>query len=357
VRARKVLCGGHSLGGVLTGFFASWDFDGVAGYTQCAGYFALDSSVSTSLSSLNGMPSTSALGVAGLTYAATQLGLDSGVLPRIVALPTLLNPETMNLLGIAGLAAQQDPGGQSDLASYVPSSLNVDTTYRLLFSRDAVTFLTGTPSIKDFRLSNATALGALMDDNSQPLAFLEASVGFFGGGPVADKNFPLPQDLPDTPLLAPLTGMFGAERLAIPAQPQGPLYTWRDYNQIDEQDKPYTTPAKEVTELAELARSLGEQPLDFTEQYFPTKLVTDIYQADAPEIAGHVRYPEGVTARPTINLLGGDGLVVPNGLPENGENVVAPGYQHLDVLTAAPVQNAGAPELISTNLARFATSS
>ena len=32
VRADKVLCGGHSLGGVLTGLFAVHDFDGQAGY-------------------------------------------------------------------------------------------------------------------------------------------------------------------------------------------------------------------------------------------------------------------------------------------------------------------------------------
>ncbi len=48
LRKQKVLCGGHSLGGSITGFFAEWDFDGNpetlddAGYNQCAGYFALD---------------------------------------------------------------------------------------------------------------------------------------------------------------------------------------------------------------------------------------------------------------------------------------------------------------------------
>src|SRR5690606_536808 len=48
VRRSKVLCGGHSLGGFITGYFAEWDFDGDpsttedAGYNQCGGYFALD---------------------------------------------------------------------------------------------------------------------------------------------------------------------------------------------------------------------------------------------------------------------------------------------------------------------------
>lgn len=354
VRRQKVLCGGHSLGGTVTGFFVSWDFDGNPGYQQCAGYFALDSAISTSLSALNGMPSTTTLGLSGLTYTATQLGLDSGLVPRILALPTLINPETMNLLGIAGLAAEVDPNGESDLARYVPSNANLETTYRVLFSRDAVAFATGVPSIRDFRITNAAALGALLDDNSQPLAFLESSVGFFTGGRIADKNFPLPQDVQHEPTPRPLLGTFGKDRMAIPDQPRGPLYRWLDYDQVDGRAPRYTTPGKEVTALAELARSLAEQPLDFTEQYFPTKLVTDIDQADAPQIHRHVKYPGAVTARPTINLLGGDGLVVPNGLPQHGENVVAPGYQHLDVLTAAPVQNDGQPDLISTSLARFA---
>ena len=349
VRARKVLCGGHSLGGVLTGFLASWDFDGVPGYRQCAGYFALDSSISTSLASLSGMPS---LGTDGLTYDVTQAGLATGVLPRSLNLPVLINPETMAMLGVASLAADVAPGGVSDLASYIPSNVNLETTFRLLFSRTALNFATGVPSIRDFRITNATALGALLDDNSQPLAFLESSVGFFDGGPVAEKEFPVPADLRDSPVLAPLTGALSQERLAIPTVPRGPLYTWRNYDAVG--TGPFTAPGKEVTDLAELARSLAEQPLDFTEQYFPLKLVTDIQQASAPQIQQHVRYPSGVTAHPTINLLAGDGLVVPNGLPEHGENVIAPGYQHLDVVTAAPVQNDGAPEPVSTALARFA---
>lgn len=60
LRKQKALCGGHSLGGVVTGFFATWDFDGNprttadAGYNQCRGCFALDTTISTSLGDLQG---------------------------------------------------------------------------------------------------------------------------------------------------------------------------------------------------------------------------------------------------------------------------------------------------------------
>ena len=53
VRRRKMFCGGHSLGGPLTTAYAGWDFDGNpattadAGYEQCAGFFGLDTSLTT----------------------------------------------------------------------------------------------------------------------------------------------------------------------------------------------------------------------------------------------------------------------------------------------------------------------
>ncbi|MFJ9893404.1 hypothetical protein ACIQPR_08725 [Streptomyces sp. NPDC091280] len=363
VRASKVLCGGHSLGGVITGYFAAADFDGNpatmadAGQNQCAGYFALDTTISTSLADLSGsIPDDTNLPDIGLGYAVVQAGLDSGVLSRSLSAPVLLNPETMTLLAIAGVGAVQDPDGESDLPSSLPSNVNIEATNRFLFSKDTATFLTGSPAVKDFRLTDDAVLGALMDDNSQPLAFLQSSVGLFDGGPLVDKNFPVANGSSDQ------SQLFGVDYKAIPAQPHGPLYTWRNYDRVGAEDDPgyrsadgtpFTDAAKEVTDIHELARSMGEQPLDFTEQYFPTKLVTDIELATSPQVSRLVVHPGGLTARPTLTVLAGDGLLagrVPVGL----HPVIAPGYQHLDVLTAAPAQNDGRPEIVSSSLAGFA---
>ncbi|MFD3497849.1 hypothetical protein ACFWWT_26830 [Streptomyces sp. NPDC058676] len=365
LRKRKVLCGGHSLGGVITGYFAAADFDGDrtttadAGFNQCAGYFALDTTVSTSLADLSGsIPDDTNLPDIGLGHAAVQAGLDSGLLSRTLSAPVLLNPETMTLLAIAGMGAVRDPGGEADLPRYLPSNVNVEATNRFLFSEDTATFLTGSPAVKDFRLTNAAMLGALMDDHSVPLAFLQSSVGFFDGGPVADKNFPAANGSDEQPAL------FGTEYKAIPDQPNGPLYTWRNYDRVGDPDDPgyrsadgtpFTDAGKEVTDVQELARSLAEQPLDFTEQYFPTKLVTDIQLATSPQVKRLVVHPDGLTANPTLTVLAGDGLLAGR-VPADLDPVVADGYQHLDVLTAAPEQNDGRPEAVSTNLARFARS-
>ncbi|MFC4504012.1 MULTISPECIES: hypothetical protein [Streptomyces] len=365
LRERKVLCGGHSLGGVITGYFAAADFDGDpattadAGQNQCAGYFALDTTVSTSLADLSGsIPDDTDLPDIGLGYAAVQAGLDTGLLSRSLSAPVLLNPETMTLLAIAGMGAVADPDGEADLPAYLPSNVNIEATNRFLFSKDTAAFLTGSPGVKDFRLTNAAVLGALMDDNSVPLAFLQSSVGLFDGGPVTDKNFPAANGSSQP------TQLFGVEYKAIPAQPHGPLYTWRDYDRVGDADDPgyrsadgtpFTGAGKEVTDIQELARSLAEQPLDFTEQYFPTKLVTDIQLATSPQVRRLVVHPEGLTARPTLTVLAGDGLLAGR-VPADLHPVVAAGYQHLDVLTAAPVQNDGRPEPVSSSLTAFARS-
>ncbi|KOG42509.1 hypothetical protein [Streptomyces resistomycificus] len=363
LRKQKVLCGGHSLGGVITGYFAAADFDGDrttkadAGFNQCAGYFALDTTVSTSLADLSGsIPDDTNLPDLGLGYLGTQAGLDTGVLPRSLSAPVLLNPETMTLLAIAGMGAVADPDREADLPDYLPAGVNIDATNRFLFSKDTATFLSGSPSVKDFRLTNAAVLGALMDDQSVPLAFLQSSVGFFDGGPVVDKNFPAANGSEEQP------GLFGTEYKAIPDRPDGPLYTWRNYDRVGDADDPgyrsadgtpFTGAGKEVTDIRELARSLAQQPLDFTEQYFPTKLVSDIQFATSPQVKRLVVHPEGLTANPTLTVLAGDGLLAGRVPPELNA-VIADGYQHLDVLTAAPEQNDGRPEPVSTHLGRFA---
>ncbi|QWB21312.1 MULTISPECIES: hypothetical protein [Streptomyces] len=364
-RKRKVLCGGHSLGGVVTGYFAAADFDGNrattadAGYNQCAGYFALDTTVSTSLADLSGnLPDDTNLPDIGLGYGVVQAGLDSGLLSRTLSAPVLLNPETMMLLGIAGLGALNDLEGEADLPSYLPSNLNIEATNRFLFAKDTAAFLSGSPSVKDFRLTNGAVLGALLDDNSVPLAFLQTSVGFFDGGPIADKSFPVANGGAQQP------GLYGTAYKAIPDRPEGPLYTWRNYDRVGDPDDPgyrsadgtpFTGAGEEVTDIRQLARSLAEQPLDFTEQYFPTKLVTDIQLSTSPQVKKLVVHPGGLTANPVLTVLAGEGLLAGR-VPPELHPVVADGYQHLDVLTAAPTQNDGGPEIVSTSLAGFARS-
>ena len=346
-RARKVLCGGHSLGEPLTAAFAAWDFDGDprttadAGYRQCAGFFGLDTSLALGGGSRSGTP-----GVGGVTGAL----LSAGGQRRFIDVPPA-TPETLQLLGPSGVAAHQRPREESRFLQLVPSTPKIELTFRLLFSRNAVDFATGNPSVRDFRITNEVLIGGVFDDNSSPISIFRSSVGVYDGGPVTDKNFPLPT----------ASALFtGDDRLMAPAEPHGPLYGWRNYDrvgvpgaprQVDSTGQPYTSRASEVSDVRQLARAMFEAPADLVEQYFPTRIMTDVAAVTAGDRSGefeNLRYAD-VPKRNSLLIQAADGIG--DGSSAGAErSVTLPGYNHLDVVTAAGRQNDGKPEGSSTAL-------
>ncbi|OZF50042.1 hypothetical protein CH293_16415 [Rhodococcus sp. 14-2470-1b] len=360
LRKEKVLCGGHSLGGFVTGYFAEWDFDGNpetlddAGYNQCGGYFALDTIVKAGTPPLvRGIPDLD-LPAAVADPIADLTGLVDSALP-VLALPAVINPETTNLLAMAGVAARLDPGGVNDLVNVLPNNVNIDATLRALLSKDALMATTGNPSVRTLYATNDAVLGALLDDNSQPFGFLQASVGFIGAQPVVDKAFPTLPGMENLPVVG---SALGDAKKAAPALYGDPntVYTWNDYDSLDSspQTARYTDSSSEVTSISQLARSLAEPPLDFTEWYFPTKLSTDLAQSSSTAIREHRLHRDGVHRNPILTLQGTGGIELPPSGRPGDRPIVVQGYNHLDVLTAARTQNNGLPEVVSTELARFA---
>ncbi|WP_405182431.1 hypothetical protein OG225_16105 [Nocardia sp. NBC_01377] len=362
VRKRKVVCGGHSLGGFVTGYFAEWDFDGDpattedAGYNQCSGYFALDTTISAGLS-LRGLQVPELPGPIAAVVEGISLQLDTAL--PVLRLPAVINPETTNLLALAGLAARLNPDGVNDLVRRLPDNLNIAATLRTLLSQDAGIFATGVPDVRDLNATNEAVLGAILDDNSQPFGFLQTSVGFVGGGPVGPKSFPVPDAVAHSPLAM---GMFGdAPKVSPTVFAPGTVYRWLDYDDIaaltTPEARPYTSPGSEVTAIAELARDLSEPPLDFTEWYFPTRLSLDLQQTAAPSFARNHIHLDGVNRNPILTFRGSGGIPVADSGSPRDEVIELPGYNHIDVLTAAARQNNGQPEVVSTRLAEFATRS
>ncbi|WP_261772187.1 MULTISPECIES: hypothetical protein [unclassified Rhodococcus (in: high G+C Gram-positive bacteria)] len=360
MRKQKMLCGGHSLGGFVTGYFAEWDFDGNpgtlddAGFNQCAGYFALDTIVKAGTPPLlRGIPDLEVPRAVADPIADLAARVD-GALP-VLRLPAVINPETTNLLAMAGVAASIDPDGVNDLVDVLPRNTNIDATLRVLLSKDTATAATGSPSVRTLNATNDAVLGALLDDNSQPFGFLQASVGFIGAQPVVDKSFPT---LPGMESLPVIGSALGDARKAAPAVFGDPdvVYTWNDYDALDgsEQTARYTDSTSEVTSITQLARSLAEPPLDFTEWYFPTALTFDLAQSGATAISGHRIHRDGADRSPILTLQGSGGIDLPPSGHPNDTRIVVQGYNHLDVLTAAQTQNNGLPEVVSTELARFA---
>jgi hypothetical protein len=352
VRAHKVFCGGHSLGGPLTAAFADWDFDNNpktkndAGYRQCAGFVGLDTRL------VVGTPSLDPSNPSAVLLAAV---LASG--SPYVDVPPLV-PETIQLPPIFGIGAYYHPT-QFDLLRQLPHSRNIDLAQRFLFSRNAASFATGRPNIRDYKINNAADLAGVFDDNSAPLFFMRSSLGFLTGGDLTDKNYPQPNPT-----------------LALPSQ-KGAVYKWQNYDQVgkngrpvqkNDEGDPYTDREGEASDIHQFARTQFESPANFIEQYFPTKLLKDLQKAGQGNRSGplsHLKY-DGISKRPAVIVRAGDSL--DNSAPDNGPpikvkpanqkqqsfSIKVPGYNHLDVITAARHQNDGRPEPTSKALAGFA---
>lgn len=363
LRTRKVFCGGHSLGGPLTTAFADWDLDGNprttrdAGWRQCAAFFALDTRLSLAIGGggASGGSPGSPVGLGGL------LGTVAGAAPYDAAPP--FGPETIGALGAQGVAAFFHPGAVSDAGTQLPRDANFDTTFRLLLSQDPVDAVTQVPSVRDFRFTNQVALGAIFDDNSSPIVILRTSVGTFGGGPVEQKSWPAPYGQTLVPML------IDGKRLMIPTAAHGPLYRWVNYDrvgrpgaprQVDAAGHPFTSARSEVTDIRELARVQFEAPADFAEQYFPLCILEDDVAAAGGDRSGDLaglRY-DGISKRPTFYADAEQGIEAGAAAPPRSRPptvwVKLPGYNHIDVGTAAWRQNGGRPERESLGLVRFA---
>lgn len=362
VRKEKVLCGGHSMGGFITGYFAEWDFDGDpattddAGFNQCSGYFALDTVIRAGAPfPSSGMQSELPDALAAPLEAFT--GAISTASP-VLALPAVINPETTNILALTGLAARLNPDGVNDIVSRMPDNANVNWTLRTLLAKDPAMFATETPDVRSLNATNEAVLGAILDDNSQPLSFLQASLGFMTGGPVQDKVFPLPS----TPATLE-SGSFGDAPKASPAVYGDPrvVYRWLDYDEVGTEaslpeESRYTSRTGEVTSIDEIARNLSEPPLDFTEWYFPMRLPSDLAQSSAPSLEAHHLHRDGVSRNPVLTVQASGGITLPSATTHpNAVLITLPGYNHIDVLTAAADQNDGRGEAVSRALVEFAT--
>lgn len=356
-RARKVLCGGHSLGSRLTGSFANWDFDGNpkttrdAGYRQCAAYFSIDQRLheEQSLEPL-------------LSQVPAGAGMASGATGQ--AAPYLdATWDSLLTLHLAALAAHVAPKATSTLAARLPREGNVNLLQRVLLSPDPVSFLTETRQLRDFRMTNDALLGALYDDNSQPLGLLRISMGAFAGGPVDPKTFPTLNGLPNA------SGIVGGNMLVAPARTKdegGPRYRWAPDDAIaydkgkprDSQGRTYTSRASEVTDIRDVARIHVEAPADFWEWYFPTRVLTEAVAESAGDRSGELRSSmhDGVSKHPTLYIDALEGIEGTNSAPTGPpgtKRLVLPGYNHIDPSTAAYRQSDGRPERASLVLSRF----
>jgi hypothetical protein len=320
-RKNTVFVGGHSAGGGYASYFAGWDFDGDAGFDNCAGLIGLDGTVGP----------RSGTYIPEAEYAQQVADIRSGATPRL-GLFTGVTPEALALFEVAAMNAHQFPQAESSFAG-IPYSADVAGLLRMLHSRDLGHFIGGVPAIDDFRYTNEALLGVLLDDNFNPVPFMEVSIGFLFNGAVVVKDFP--------GALADLIGMPGIKKdgVFIPwdAGPPfslgtGPLYAWANFDRVGNSSDPdyqdtagtltYTNWVEEVSDIQDVALSLYQGATNFPEWYYTSRIGLDTRAASAPYSSAYgldLLHNDRIGDLPLLNIPASD----------------HPGYNHLDVLYAA----------------------
>jgi hypothetical protein len=368
VRRGKVFVGGHSLGGPLSHIFAAWDFDGDpttlddAGYRNCAGLVGLDGALSLTMGMMepaaDALPGEPPAGTDddGMEayYAELVQGLRAGSVPRIFP---LLTPDAPIVMELAAMEADLRPEEESALLDRVPETEMVDLMLKLIHSRSLDHFLFHVPDIKDFRYTNEALFGVILDDNFMPVKIVQASMGFLAGGAVVRKDFPLPGDLANVPLLGDILGSFiSLEGMFIAndagpsyfAAGRGPLYTWVNFDRIGRDNDPdyrdtqgsvtYTTRVEEVSDIRDVAQVVYKGPSNLIEWYFTTRLMVDMMALPfpfAPDYGLNYLHAARVGELPHLEIMAGSNLNPFSQGTAPGERLVLEGYNHIDVLTAA----------------------
>ncbi|WP_459956795.1 hypothetical protein [Nocardia sp. IFM 10818] len=365
-RQRKFVCTGISLGGLVTGFFSDWDFDGRPGADQCAAFAAQDSMISSDPVAIQNTPFLHDLtnAIVGPLDSVLQNGFRLNALPRTFGSVPGLGTRAFVLLRLAGLAAHLDPDGESQLLAHLPRDLDIDGTLGTLGAPTWAAWVSngadGSGSLRDYRFTNTALLGVLIDNNSSNFSLFQQGVGALAGGPVQDKSFPNPGELTQLPLLGNFLRITAGPQRRVAPTDRTALYTWRNYDDVT--GVPYTSPNHEVADIRDVARQLASGgPSAYWETYFPLRLVTDIAAGFGGARSGDravLRYHGMSRLKPNFVAWAGDSPVPPATgtffpTPALAHVVTLPGYNHIDTIGAARTQNDGQPDHSGWQLALF----
>lgn len=367
-RRNKLFIGGHSLGGNLTSAYMGWDFDNNpatdtdAGYNQAAGFVRLDISVTPKDPTLDPLLSYGSDGFevnpnseANKNYRFNVHQMELGLMPRVNRLPGA-TPETFMLVELVGMMAHLEPEKESTLIKDFDVGAGPNLLLRLIHSKNTLNFITNKPNIFDFRYTNEALLGVILDDDFMPITILQGSMGFLAGGPVDSKTFPTNDVIKN--LAASIDEFLGFlltdtdQFIATDAGPDidqlgtGPLYRWANYDEIGNADDPdyqalngdlrFTRYLDEMTDINQLGRITYQGQTNFTEWYMPQRMSLDLSLLRQSEVINGLPFYHYQAARqaPVIEIVGTESFVDFSVEPK-GTLVIAEGYNHLDVLTAA----------------------
>lgn len=371
-RQEKVFIGGHSLAGFITAIFAEWDFDGDpktledAGYKNCAGFIGLDTTISSMEKMLSPMLAfipewlMNIIGDMGESvYKEVIKGIQKGYYPRKLPLdPFGLTPEAMTIIELMGMRSDWYPNEESKLINDIFYGADIDFLLNLLHSKTITDFFDPKPEFKDFRYTNEAFVGVVFDDNFMPISIMQASLGMLGNdGPVVKKHFPLSETFKNMGYISDLMGsMLKFENMFIADDPgdpygYGPLYSWVNFDRIGNIQDPsyeskngdffYTNMQEEVTDIRDFSRMLYKGPGNLSEWYFSFRLTIDMLATLLPFGKNYGLNTYHGDKRddfpPTIEIMAENGPFSVTADQYLGDNhKIIEGYNHIDILTAAP---------------------
>ncbi|MCS7173446.1 MAG: lysophospholipase [Armatimonadetes bacterium] len=302
--------GGHSLGGVLAALYAAYDFDTEAhpdpGLRPVRGLVFLDGLPVPVLPPVDERTYRSGFTLPGVGRVPGVEGLVQGRVPPYLAFPTL-NPSLTRALSVAVLLARFRPQERSGLP--------IAPTYPM-------------------PLTNEAALGMSLDDNAQRNFALRLRLG------LPDGTFELAPD--------PSGRSRGLVVLSsLRPHPGRELVGWRNGPEVGE-----------PTDLRELASAAVDEETDFSEWYFPLRLLLDVaveVRMETPSRVpgiGRVRSPDTLDL-PMLSVGAGQGLLrhpwmhwlfLRRTASRDATVHILPEAAHLDVVTAR--ENPAVPLLL-----------
>ncbi|GAB0105461.1 hypothetical protein JMUB6875_44400 [Nocardia sp. JMUB6875] len=338
VRRAKVYLGGHSLGGLMAGAYAAWDFDGVPGHELCAGLIAIDTLVGTDPLNLHRFPRLRR--AAGAAHGAVLSGLRRGVIPASTPPGGAGLAKMWTLIHILGVAAACEAEVETDVLRRIPRTPGWEALLRVLGARRYRDLLSRDASVRELRVTGTAAFGLATGTPHLPIDALTSSMGSLVGPTAPRTTFPVPRSAHRIPgVRRAVRAAFGAPTAV--ASDRTTLYRWRQGGSAD---------------IGQLARSLAAGPLATFESYFPMRVHYDLWTALAgactDDLAGH-RHAAGAARLPTLHVLGDRDSLVPVLLRASRlmptERTHAAGYRHLDMVTGTGVPG----EPVSTAITDF----
>ena len=371
-RQKKIFCGGHSYGSVVTSVFAAWGFGSDptnpinAGYNQCAAFWGVDAIETSDVAGLARKPVLGKV-VGGLADAIQTTVAD--LTGKTNLFPTIAVGEVPVFYGleIIAMAAFLEPTHESDLLKILPSQNAILGAFmRLSLARTYQQVLTNAPDYRSFRYTNEALLGAMFDNNSNFIGADALGLGTLGGGPLGPKNFIVPpalDGLESIPILGPFVGsLVGGEFTTVGPTDPNALYTWNDYKTTPStypDGTAYTKSEYKMTDIHQWARTLFEGPGAWIEAYYPLNLLVglgaSLAESGRPSMLDkHLLFPQGIATKPRFQAFGTSGIVytalnlfdvllpVIGAPPLKVPNTVEiPWYSHFDMSTGAYIQNNG----------------